>query len=353
MSPSVVRTRARRRILLPFAVGLNAVGTAVLLWLDAQKSLALKYGNESVDTPFNDGSDRPLDSNKSGAQSEPFDATKSNEKDIANADTNSNLPVTDVDSGTSKPPAVDANADFQGRDVLVVGSSTPPQILAGPAPTKLVIDAIPEGSFGGKQFTNSTAAASLFVSEPNWIVPTGAVTNPAGTLQIDTLAPTVTSVVSSGAGIDGSGNGDLNAGHVVTLTVNLSEAVTVAGGTPTLSLNNGGSASYTGGTGTALSFSYTVGAGQDTGDLTATSFNLNGATLQDAASNSANLSGAVTNPAGTLQIDTPAPTVTELKSSGPSTSRHSNSDPNFRHKITLTVHLSEAGTGHRCPPTHP
>ena len=138
MSPSVVRTRARRRILLPFAVGLNAVGTAVLLWLDAQKSLALKYGNESVDTPFNDGSDRPLDSNKSGAQSEPFDATKSNEKDIANADTNSNLPVTDVDSGTSKPPAVDANADFQGRDVLVVGSSTPPQILAGPAPTKLV-----------------------------------------------------------------------------------------------------------------------------------------------------------------------------------------------------------------------
>src|SRR5260221_12157735 len=43
--------------------------------------------------------------------------------------------------------------------------------------------------------------------------------------------------------------------------------------------------------------------------LTVTSFNLNGATLQDAASNSANLSGAVTNPAGTLQIDTTAPTV--------------------------------------------
>src|SRR6266403_1998728 len=192
MPPIVVRTRARRRILLPFAAGLNAASTAVLLWLDAQKSLALKYNNESVDTPFNDGSDRPLHSNKSGAQSEPFDATKSNQKDIADADTNSNLPVTDVDPGAVKPPAVDANADFQGRDVLVVGSSTPPQILAGPAPTKLVIDAIPEGSFGGKQFTDSTAAASLFVSEPNWIVPTGAVTNPARTLQIDTLAPTVT-----------------------------------------------------------------------------------------------------------------------------------------------------------------
>ena len=75
-------------------------------------------------------------------------------------------------------------------------------------------------------------------------------TNPAGTLQIDTTAPVVTSVTTSGPGIDGSGNGDLNAGHVVTLTVNLSEAVTVAGGTPTLSLNNGGTASYIGGTGT-------------------------------------------------------------------------------------------------------
>ena len=138
----------------------------------------------------------------------------------------------------------------------------------------------------------------------------GAVTNPAGTLQIDTTAPTVSSVVTSGPGIDGSGNGDLNAGHVVTLTVNMSEAVTVAGGTPTLSLNNGGTASYTGGSGSnALTFSYTVGAGQDTGDLAVTSFNLNGATLQDAAGNSANLSGAVTNPAGTLQIDTTAPAV--------------------------------------------
>ena len=57
------------------------------------------------------------------------------------------------------------------------------------------------------------------------------------------------SVVASGIGIDGSGNGDLNAGHVVTLTVNMSEVVTVAGGMPTLSLNNGGIASYTGGSG--------------------------------------------------------------------------------------------------------
>ena len=73
---------------------------------------------------------------------------------------------------------------------------------------------------------------------------TGAVTNPAGTLQIDTTTPTVASVVASGTGIS-AGAGDLNAGKIVTLTLNLSEAVTVAGGTPTLTLNDGGTATYT------------------------------------------------------------------------------------------------------------
>ena len=47
-----------------------------------------------------------------------------------------------------------------------------------------------------------------------------------------------------------------------------------------------------------------------------TSFNLNGATIKDAAGNSANLAGAVTNPAGTLQIDTTAPTVSSVATSG-------------------------------------
>ena len=117
--------------------------------------------------------------------------------------------------------------------------------------------------------------------------------NNAAAPQQNTTAPTVPSVVASGSGIDGSGNGDLNAGHVVTLTVNMSEVVTVAGGIPTLSLNNGGIASYSGGSGSnALTFSYTVGAGQDINDLAVASFNLNGATVSDAAGNSANLAGA-------------------------------------------------------------
>ena len=145
----------------------------------------------------------------------------------------------------------------------------------------------------------------------------GAVTNPLGTLQIDAMAPksTVSSVVASGTGIT-AGAGELGAGNVVTLTVNLSETVTVAGGTPTLTLNDGGTATYTGGSGTnALTFSYTVAAGQNTSDLTVSAVNLNGATVKDGAGNAANLAGAVTNPTGTLQIDTAAPTVSEVLAS--------------------------------------
>jgi hypothetical protein len=92
--------------------------------------------------------------------------------------------------------------------------------------------------------------------------------------QIDTTTPTASSLVASGTGIT-AGSGNLAAGSVVTLTLNLSEAVTVAGSTPTLTLNDGGTATYTGGSGTyALTFSYTVGTGENTADLAVTAVNL-------------------------------------------------------------------------------
>jgi hypothetical protein len=121
---------------------------------------------------------------------------------------------------------------------------------------------------------------------------------------------TVASIATSGAGISG-GSGNLNAGKLVTLTVNFSSAVTVntAAGAPTLALNDGGSATYTGGSGTTgLTFSYTVAAGQNTADLVVSSFNLNGATIRDGAGNAADLSGTTNyNPAGILNIDTTTP----------------------------------------------
>lgn len=128
------------------------------------------------------------------------------------------------------------------------------------------------------------------------------------------LDPAVLSVTTSGSGIT-AGAGDLNAGHTVTLTLNANEAVDIdtTNGTPTLSLNDGGIATYTGGSGSsALSFGYTVASGENTPDLTVTAVNLNGATAQDANGHDAILTGAVGNPAGTLQIDTAAPLQTGI-----------------------------------------
>ena len=130
------------------------------------------------------------------------------------------------------------------------------------------------------------------------------------TYTLDTTAPTITAVADSGSGVT-NGNGDLNAGKTVALTVTTSEAVYVQGGTPTLTLNDGGTATYTGPTGTAtntLTFSYTVAAGQNTSALAVTAVNANGATVADAAGNPINpsLMGAAV-PSGTLVIDTTAP----------------------------------------------
>ena len=122
--------------------------------------------------------------------------------------------------------------------------------------------------------------------------------------QIDTATPAVTSVVASGTGIT-AGSGDLASGSVVKLTVDLSEAVTVAGGTPTLTLNNGGTASYSSGSGTnALTFTYTVAPGQNAADLAVTAFNQGSATITNSAGTAANMSGVTTSISGTLQIDT-------------------------------------------------
>ena len=124
---------------------------------------------------------------------------------------------------------------------------------------------------------------------------------PQGGPQIDTTAPTISSITELPA------SGDLNAGNTVTLTLNLSEAVTVADGTPTITLNDTGTATYTGGSGTnALTFSYTVGAGQNTSALAAAAINLNSATITDGAGNAANLSLTGLTQNGP-QIDTTAP----------------------------------------------
>ena len=101
--------------------------------------------------------------------------------------------------------------------------------------------------------------------------------------------------------------GNLRTGQIVTLTLDLSKVVTVSGGIPTLTLNNGGIAYYVDGPATnSLIFSYTIVAGQNTSDLTVTGSALNGATINDAAGNAVDLPDVIVNPPDVLQIDTTA-----------------------------------------------
>ncbi len=150
--------------------------------------------------------------------------------------------------------------------------------------------------------------------------------------QVDTVAPAVTAISES------PDTGDLNAGKSVAVTLSFSENVTVTGGTPTLTLNDGGTATYASGSGTnALTFNYTVAAGQNTPDLMVSTVNLNSASISDSAANAANLSLsgiAQSSP----QIDTTSPGVASVTASpGSGTETVGNA-------ITFTVNMSEAVT---------
>jgi hypothetical protein len=95
--------------------------------------------------------------------------------------------------------------------------------------------------------------------------------------------------------------GNYSTGNKLTLTLYTSEVVTVSG-TPTLTLNDGGTATYTGGTGTnALTFSYTVATGQTTSALAVTAVN---GTIADLDGNALSTSNLPANFTG-VSIDTP------------------------------------------------
>ena len=97
---------------------------------------------------------------------------------------------------------------------------------------------------------------------------------------LNTTAPTISSVSAPA--------GDYGAGKALTLTLNMSEAVTVSG-TPTLALNDGGTATYASGSGTnTLKFNYTVASGQNTSALAVTAVN---GTIADLAGNPLSTTG--------------------------------------------------------------
>jgi hypothetical protein len=142
-------------------------------------------------------------------------------------------------------------------------------------------------------------------------VTAGSVSNSFNLTNTGTAA-TITNVSSTTA------NGSYTVGAMINVSVTFSKAVNVTG-TPLLALNSGGTASYVSGTGTAtLSFLYTVGAGQNSTHLDATSssaLSLNGGTINDGSGTAAILTLPTPGAAGSLSantnivIDTTAPTV--------------------------------------------
>jgi hypothetical protein len=157
----------------------------------------------------------------------------------------------------------------------------------------------------------STILAAFNLTGPNDAATASAIQ----VFQSSTSSPILTAVTETPS------SGDLNAGNTVTIALGTSEAVTVSG-SPTLTLNDGGTATYDAGTSTSTSlvFDYTV-ASTDTNvaSLAVTSLDVPaGASIVDAAGNNLDpsLSGLTqTGP----QISTSSPiltAVTETPSSG-------------------------------------
>ena len=133
--------------------------------------------------------------------------------------------------------------------------------------------------------------------------------NPAGIVAVETTIPTRSTITY------GTNDGRLAVGESINLVATVSEIVTVTG-TPTLALNSGGSAVYTGGSGsTKLTFAYSPSAGESAVDLSTRATGALGGvgTIRDAAGNAINPSGFDNfNPAGTVAVDGTAPSVSSI-----------------------------------------
>jgi hypothetical protein len=123
--------------------------------------------------------------------------------------------------------------------------------------------------------------------------------------QIDTTIPTLAAILESGSGI-------ISIGQVVVVTLDFTEAVNVSGA-PILALNDGGTATFIGGSGSIkLMFSYIVSASNTSVPvLTVTA--VNGGSIEDGGGNSADLTLAGLSQTGP-QIYIPPPPASQIDS---------------------------------------
>jgi hypothetical protein len=144
-------------------------------------------------------------------------------------------------------------------------------------------------------------------------------TAPSLGLAFDNVGVTVAATATTVSDVTSTTtNGTYGTGAVIPILVTFSGPVTVTG-TPSLALNSGGTATYSGGSGTStLTFTYTVSAGQQSSDLdytTTAALTLNGGTITGAGSLAATLTLPAVGGTGSLGanknivIDAVAPTV--------------------------------------------
>ncbi|MCQ4163084.1 Ig-like domain-containing protein, partial [Roseomonas sp. GC11] len=136
------------------------------------------------------------------------------------------------------------------------------------------------------------------------------VSSSALSVTVDATAPTIASVTLPA-------NATYKIGDTLELRLTFSESVLLAGGTPQLALDIGGTtrqALYTSGAGTTeLVFQYTVQSGDlDADGIALGSLALSGATLRDAAGNDATLTLPATGSTAGILVDGVAPTISSV-----------------------------------------
>ncbi len=151
---------------------------------------------------------------------------------------------------------------------------------------------------------------------------------------IDTIAPVISSITSATA------NGSYAAAANIDVTVNFSEAVTLAGGNLVVTLDTTGTATIgTISAANTASGTYTVATGETSADLAATAMALSAGTLTDAAGNAANLALPATNisTGSDIVIDTTVPTYSISYNQSGNTA-----GPFVNGSLQITVTYSEA-----------
>jgi microcystin-dependent protein len=128
---------------------------------------------------------------------------------------------------------------------------------------------------------------------------------------LDTIAPVIAAVTATPS------NGVEGVGESLSIVLAFGEAVTLSGGTPTLSLNDNGVVTYDAAATAALNdphklvFDYTISSSDTvTSPLAVTGINLHGAAIDDLAGNVANLSNVATTFNGLGVDPSPAPVHT-------------------------------------------